>query len=136
MMQSRESAGRTQETAAWLLRNLQDRKVQSFVYPTGSGGHVIAAAAVDQWRNTNPEGVAIVITHAAQLVEQWERHKMRAITRMRAGIELKQMGTIMGHEPSRIGLVIIDGMPRDAEKSFAKVLAALSDCTILEMQSG
>lgn len=135
-MQSEIGGGRTQETAAWLLRNMQDRQVQSFVYPTGTGGHKIAAAAVSQWKARSPEGVAIVISFVGQLAEQWERDGMKAITRIKASREMKRDGTVLGYAPDQIGFVIVDGPDYDPGGHLSALLTALSGATILRMLAG
>jgi len=135
-MQTSTSGGRTQDTAAWLLKNVQARQIQSFAYPTGSGGQRIAAAAVGQWQETNPDGIAIVIAYVGQLAEQWEGSGIAAVTRMRASRELRQHGTVLGHAPERIGFVILDGPAFDPGKHMASILEKLSGATVLRMEPG
>jgi hypothetical protein len=135
-MQTSTSGGRTQETAAWLLKNVQARQVQSFAYPTGSGGQTVAVAAVAQWKEVNPNGVAIVISYVGQLAEQWQRAGMEAITRIRASRELKRDGTVLGHAPEQIGFVIVDGPSYDPGGHVSSLLAALPGATVLKMESG
>lgn len=135
-MQTSTSGGRTQETAAWLLKNLQARHVQSFAFPTGSGGHVIAAEAVRQWKAVNPDGIALAICFARQMANQWERSGIAAVTRIRASRELKQHGTVMGHAPERIGFVIDDGPAFDPGKHLTYILGRLPGATVLRMESG
>lgn len=135
-MQTSTSGGRTQETAAWLLKNVQARQIQSFAYPTGSGGHRIAAEAVRQWKALNPDGIALAVCFVRQLADQWERSGIRAATRMRISRELKQHGTVMGHAPEKIGFVIDDGPSFDPGKNLAYILERLSGATVLRMESG
>ena len=135
-MQDTMTGGRTQETAAWLLKNVQARQRQSFAYPTGSGGSLIAAEAIRQWKAVNPDGIALAICFVRQQVDQWERSGVAAVTRMRASRELKQHGTVMGHSPEKIGFVIDDGPPFDPGKHMIYILERLPDATVLRMESG
>lgn len=136
MMHSSPGGGRTQETAAWLLRNLQDRAIQSFAFPTGCGGHTIASVAVSQWRQANPDGVALVIVSKREMADQWKRSGLDAITHVRATREIELKGTILGHAPADVGLVIVDETGPDPLQRVSRILASLPATTVIEMKSG
>lgn len=135
-MQDGTNGGRTQETAAWLLRNMRERQVQSFAYPTGVGGSLVGAELVRQWKIRNPEDEAVAISYVGQLAEQWKRSGVEAITRLHADRELREHGTVLDHAPERIGLVLVDGPPDDRSRHLPFILGRLPRATVLLMESG
>lgn len=127
------AGGKTQAAASWLMDSLKEGGRQTFHFPIGSGAKVVVGEMLRQWRASNPDGIAIVLTSVPAMRDDWARRGVDSIPLQRADMEMRRDGTLMGHPSSDIGLIVADEVFPGQVSRREDLLARFPSATILRM---